>query len=248
MKKVFTLVSIIMLLAISIRSNAQCTPNTSQTAFLVPDTATNFAPAFTFMPYEQVLYIAVPTDTTVVGIPATIDSLVLIDVTGAPASISYSANPAGLVFPGGSHACIQFTGTPTQAEIGSYPLTINSKVYTSLTPTGMSVPLYGYTIKVLDSASYGIYHPDHHYEFSVFQNSPNPFNDITEIAFQSPGKEKITVQVYNICGQLLFSKTLVSVQGYNAVLFDGTEYPEGLYIYKVSNGELTVSKRMSLTK
>lgn len=251
MKRIITLIFVVLFAAISINSNAQCTPNTSQNAFLIPDTATDLAPAFTYMPYDEVIYIAVPSDTTVYSLPTTIDSVVITGITGLPPSISFAVTPGSAVIHGGGFGCIQFTGTPTNAEIGTYPLVINSLISANIMLVGdttIPIPLQGYSLKVLDSASFGIYHPDNHYEFSVFQNTPNPFNSLTEIAFLSPGKEKINIEVYDITGNMVFSKDLVSVQGYNSVIFDGTKLPSGVYIYKVSNGQLTVSKRMSLTK
>lgn len=250
MKRIITLALVVLLGGFSLNSIAQCTPNTSQTAFSVPDTATDFDTAYVNVAYDQVLYIAVPTDTTFMGFPTTIDSVVITGIVGLPTSISYSMNPASGIIHGGEYGCIQFTGTPTAAEIGNHPLMINctfTATVAGMFDTIVSIPVNGYSIKVVDSSSNGIHQQEHH-AFNVYQNSPNPFSNLTEIAFQSPGKEKITVEVFNISGQLVFSKEMISVQGYNSVVFDGSNFTSGVYVYKVSNGEMTVSKRMSLTK
>lgn len=251
MKKVSTLLFFVLLAFVSFRAQAQCTPNVSQNAFLIPDTATDFAPAFTYTPYEQILYIAVPTDTTVLSLPTTIDSIVVTGVTGLPTSITYTINPTDGVILGGTNACIRFAGTPTAAEIGTYPLVINSLVTAKVggfLDTTLTVNMEGYTIKVHDSASYGIFYPRSDYKFSVFHNTPNPFSDLTEIAFMSPGKEKIAIDVYDLTGQKIFSKNLISMQGYNSVMFDGSKLPCGIYMYSISNGELTITHKMSLTR
>jgi len=250
MRKIITLVSIMVLCSVTLNTYAQCTPDITQNAFLVPDTATDFDPAFTYMAYEQTLYIALPTDTTFLGFATTIDSITITGITGLPPSITYAINPASGIIHGGDFGCIQFSGTPIAAEIGTYPIVINSLLKARVIMLGIdttiAIPMEGYSVKVLDSSSFGIYHPNNHFEFSVFQNSPNPFNGLTEIAFQSPGNEEITVEVYDVTGNMVFFKSLFSVQGYNSVLFEGNKYQAGVYIYKVSNGLFTVSKRMTL--
>lgn len=251
MKKIFYIIITLVLVSASIRSFAQCTPNPLQTAFLIPDTVTDFSPAFTYMPYSQVLYISVPTDTTFIIFPATIDSITLVSITGLPSSITYVSNPASGVFQGGSVGCIAFSGTPTFAEIGTYALTLNSLVTGNAAVIGdttLPVAVQGYTLKVLDSASYGIYHNDPNYQFTVFQNTPNPFNDVTEIAFMSSGNENVQVEIFDILGHLVFEKSLVSIKGYNSVYFNAADYEAGIYIYKISNGNLIFSRRMSVTR
>ena len=239
----------VLVLAFSVRSFAQCTPNPAQNDFMVPDSVTDFAPAFTYMAYDDVLYFSVPTDTLVFGMPASIDSVTFVGIDGLPASISYSPFPANGVMLGGTKGCVALTGTPTSAEIGTYNLTINTIIAGTLGILGdtmLAVPIPGYSLKVLDSSSYGIYHYEPHFQFSVFQNSPNPFIGKTEIAFTSPGKENIKVEVFDLLGKCVFEMQMISSQGFNSVIFDATGLKAGVYVYKVTNGELVFSQKMSL--
>jgi hypothetical protein len=249
MKKTLTLVLIALLIGVSANSFAQCTPHPVQNIFMIPDTATDFQPAFTYMAYDQVLYISVPTDTTVYGIPVTIDSIVIVGIDSLPSTINYSINPVSGIIQSGATACIDFTGTPSNADIGTHSLTINTMVTGTviiLGDTTLAIPIAGYKIVVYDSASFGIFHPEPRYQFSVYQNSPNPFSDLTEIAFTSPGNEKVMVNVYDILGDKVFEKNIVSQKGYNSVYFSAADYKPGLYIYKVTNGDITFSRRMSI--
>lgn len=245
MKKIFSFVMVLTSLFLGLEAFSQCTPNSAQTDFLVPDTATNFADATVGVPYEQILYISVPSDTTVYSLPTTIYELTLLSVDGLPAGINYATNPANAVFNGGSQGCIQFAGTAT--DTGTYDLTMYVSAHVSVFLVGdttITLPVEGYRIKVLpDNSSIGKVDDN---RFTVFQNSPNPFTGKTEIAFQSPGNENVTCEIFDADGKSLFSKRIQSVQGYNAFIFDASSYPAGVYIYKISNGELTVTHRMSL--
>ncbi len=244
MKKIITIVMVLASLTLSLDSKAQCTPNPAQTDFLIPDTATNFEDAYAGVAYEQILYISVPSDTTVYSLPTTIYELTLVGVDGLPAGITYATNPANGVFPGGSQDCIQFSGTPT--DTGTYNLTMYVSAHVNVFIVGdttITLPVEGYRIKVLSSNS--IAQVDQN-NFSVYQNSPNPFTGQTELAFQSPGNEDVRCEIFDADGKCVFTKNIRSVQGYNSFVFDASAFPAGIYIYKISNGEMTVTHRMSL--
>jgi hypothetical protein len=102
-------------------------------------------------------------------------------------------------------------------------------------------------------------------EFALYQNYPNPFNPSTKIKFDvSPelaptesGKGvrgmSIRLTIYDILGREV--ATLVNEQlqpGSYEVIWDGTNYPSGVYYYKlsVSNGmgDYTDTKKMVLIK
>jgi hypothetical protein len=255
MKKTICLLAFLVLLASPAMLHAQCTPNASQTNFFVPDTNANFQPAFNNLFYEQVLYVAVPVQTNYyvqqlgVWLPITIDTLKLIGVTGLPACISFESNPVNGKFPGGTKACIRFYGTPAMSDTGVYHLTMNSlfdgKILTF--DTVVPAPLTGYRIPILNSIYFGLQNPEPEYGFSVYQNTPNPFNDVTEIAFTSAGNENILFQVFDVLGTKILEKSIISARGYNTFRYNSAENNSGIYFYRLSNGTSTFTRKMSIS-
>lgn len=86
-------------------------------------------------------------------------------------------------------------------------------------------------------------------EFKLFQNYPNPFNPTTQISYQIPKDELVTLKVYNSLGEEI--KTLVNhhqSKGRYSVTFNAKNLPSGIYIYKLQSGEFSSTKKMLLTK
>ena len=68
----------------------------------------------------------------------------------------------------------------------------------------------------------------------LFQNYPNPFNSQTKIKLQIYNTSNIRLTVYNILGEEI--TTLINQQlnpGLYEVVFDGTNYPSGVYFYQL---------------
>jgi len=89
-------------------------------------------------------------------------------------------------------------------------------------------------------------------EFKLHQNYPNPFNPVTKIRFEIPNAEthgNASLQVYDALGRLV--KTLINQPlktGEYEVNFDGTNLPSGVYFYKLSAGDFTLTRKMVLIK
>ncbi len=86
-------------------------------------------------------------------------------------------------------------------------------------------------------------------EFALFNNYPNPFNPTTEIKYQLPQAANVTLVVYNIMGQEV--ARLVNEQktaGFHSVKWDASNVASGAYIYKITAGSFTATKRMLLIK
>jgi photosystem II stability/assembly factor-like uncharacterized protein len=78
---------------------------------------------------------------------------------------------------------------------------------------------------------------------------PNPFNPKTTIEFYVPIEEKVLIEVFDLLGQKV--KTLlneVKEKGNHTVSFDATGLPSGIYIYRLSAGRNSVTKKMVLSK
>lgn len=90
--------------------------------------------------------------------------------------------------------------------------------------------------------------------FKLFQNYPNPFNPTTTITYQIPDYSNVSVNVYDLNGQLV-KEVLNETQnaGEYKVSWDGTnqtnfKVASGVYIYSVRCNEHLLSKQMILLK
>ena len=119
----------------------------------------------------------------------------------------------------------RFVGTTTD-EIGHFALPLQ----TFSTARGMALPT----------------------DFALGQNYPNPFNPSTIIPYQLPATGHVRLEVFNVLGQRL--ATLVDGErsaGVHMAQWDATDAAgravgAGIYIYQLSSGGQTVSRRMVL--
>jgi hypothetical protein len=80
-------------------------------------------------------------------------------------------------------------------------------------------------------------------------NYPNPFNPLTKIVYSIPNARKVTLQVYNLLGQVV--ATLVDEKqqaGEYPVMFDASNLASGIYFYRITAGSFTAAKKMVLIK
>ncbi len=86
--------------------------------------------------------------------------------------------------------------------------------------------------------------------FEVSQNYPNPFNPSTTIEFSITERAQITLAVYTVTGELVTKLINGSefTSGNYKVSFDASRLSSGTYIYSISNGINTISKKMTLLK
>jgi uncharacterized delta-60 repeat protein len=78
---------------------------------------------------------------------------------------------------------------------------------------------------------------------------PNPFNASTQITYRLPEAGYLSLNIYNLGGQL----TEILVEDYHKageyeVLWDASDYPSGIYFYKLTAGDYTETRRMTLLK
>ncbi len=91
-------------------------------------------------------------------------------------------------------------------------------------------------------------------EYGLSQNYPNPFNPTTSIRYQLPKPGKVTLEVYNIYGQLV--QTLVDQvkeAGFHTIEWNGRDerglqVSSGVYYYRVLVDGFTTTKKMALIK
>ena len=81
------------------------------------------------------------------------------------------------------------------------------------------------------------------------QNYPNPFNPSTVIGYSVPERAEVTLQVFDTIGRKV--ATLVEGSrsaGVYSVTFDASRLASGVYIYRLSNGQSVITKKMVLIK
>lgn len=86
--------------------------------------------------------------------------------------------------------------------------------------------------------------------FDLMQNYPNPFNPTTKIRFAIPSASSVSLQVYDMSGKViaeLMNNEYVQAGNF-AREFDASGLASGVYIYKITAGNFTASKRMALVK
>jgi hypothetical protein len=90
-------------------------------------------------------------------------------------------------------------------------------------------------------------------EYSLSQNYPNPFNPATKIKFALPKSSFVKLIVYDILGREI--TTLVNEElspGTYEVEWDATSgasnYPSGVYFYKLITNDHSETKKMMLVK
>jgi hypothetical protein len=86
-------------------------------------------------------------------------------------------------------------------------------------------------------------------QFSLNQNYPNPFNPTTVISYQIPVNSYVKLKVFDMLGREIAA--LVNERkgaGSYEVNFDASALPSGMYIYRITAGEFSETRKMMLIK
>lgn len=87
-------------------------------------------------------------------------------------------------------------------------------------------------------------------KFELMQNYPNPFNPSTTIEFSITKSSQVSLDIYSITGELvttLINNSELSAGTYK-YSFNASKLASGTYIYKLTNGNNVVTKKMTLLK
>lgn len=247
MRRVLLLLTVLFQCAFLSRVQAQCTPDpvvTGGVPGIYPDSLTGIPRATVGIPYSTVFQINVPVDTTYLGLPAVIDSINVTGVTGLPAGFSYACNPGNCSFPGGTDGCFVLEGSaPTSGQIGSYPLVVNLMVYGRVLGVPQTLPSSNdnYTLYIDQNVGLGSVVPS---GFFVSQNLPNPFGNITEVIVGSPSADRIVVTIADLLGNIVRTESYQVQKGQNRIQFRADEFQSGVYLYTITNGKQSYTRRM----
>ena len=86
--------------------------------------------------------------------------------------------------------------------------------------------------------------------YSLEQNYPNPFNPVTNIKFGLPKNSQVTLKIFDLLGRevavLVNNQNLAS--GNYTFDFNAANIPSGIYFYRLSAGDFSDVKKMTLIK
>ena len=91
-------------------------------------------------------------------------------------------------------------------------------------------------------------------EFALHQNYPNPFNPTTQIHYDLPESEFVSIIIYDVIGRKI--KSLINTNqeaGYRSIAWNATNdlgqpVSNGMYIYTIQAGEFRQTNKMVLLK
>jgi len=91
-------------------------------------------------------------------------------------------------------------------------------------------------------------------DFDLSQNYPNPFNPSTQIVFALPRPSSVTLTIYNMLGQVV--RILASgriAAGTWSVCWDGRsdrgiDVASGIYLYRITAGDFSATRKMVLLR
>jgi hypothetical protein len=85
--------------------------------------------------------------------------------------------------------------------------------------------------------------------FALAQNYPNPFNSATQITIEIPRGGHAALDLYNLLGRKV---TTIAEGNFNAgshtFLFNAENLPSGTYVYRLTDGNSNLSRRMIILK
>jgi hypothetical protein len=86
-------------------------------------------------------------------------------------------------------------------------------------------------------------------KFSLNQNYPNPFNPSTKIIYTLPIDAKVQIKVYDMLGREVAELVNeIKPAGYNETTFNASELSGGTYIYRITSGTYSETKKMILLR
>lgn len=81
--------------------------------------------------------------------------------------------------------------------------------------------------------------------FELFQNSPNPFNEVTTISFTLPEAASATLTVYDVTGKVMYSNVANYAKGYNQIQLSKNDLQSrGVMYYQLESGTNVATRKM----
>lgn len=234
-----------------IKVSAQCTPDpTINHSGIIPDSATNLPPAYVGTTYSTTLTAKVPLDTALFGVSATILKICINQfIEPSITDFSWTTNVPDDCFPGGQTNCLIMTANPQTSDVGihSMQIMLKTSVKVGIVPTPITQKDTIKYFQIVVHPAAGISVGDAR-NFFALKNIPNPFANTTDVYFNAPKAETYSFLVYNILGETVFTEEIMAAQGPNKYTLHVGNLPDGIYIYKLTNGINTFTERLVIQK
>ncbi len=90
-------------------------------------------------------------------------------------------------------------------------------------------------------------------DLQVLPNSPNPFGATTTLRFRSGNAAPLTLEVFDVAGRRIATRSLGTAAGWRDYVFDGRDdaghlLPGGVYVYRVSGAGQTQVHKMTVAR
>jgi hypothetical protein len=202
--------------------------------------------------------IAVPATFNVAGIGALpINSIALNPKTAVgnlPAGLQYVCNPPSCVFLRATKGCVVLYGSPTDAAtVGRNDLKITGLVNTVI-PIEVTFPSaqistpgnYYLFIRPKGSPACKPLSTDDLLAATKLKvtNWPNPFSGSTQIEIDSELRGRFDLRVFDLLGKMISRQPLDLIKGINRVTYEAENLMPGIYVYSITDGFNTVSRKM----
>jgi hypothetical protein len=118
---------------------------------------------------------------------------------------------------------------------------------------------YVYKLEIVSDGAQSFFSPEVEIQVQALklelaQNNPNPFNPITTIGYTVPLRTKVTLEIYDVAGR--YVATLVNESRdvgrysatWNGLSASGDPVGSGVYFYRLTAGNQTITKKMVLLK
>jgi len=174
-------------------------------------------------------------------------------------------------------AVVTFTWQPSEPEVQYYAFELSSNsdfssiiLDTIVTGTMIEIGdltdfgMYWWRVRAGNASGWGPHSAARHFEvimvgselvsgvpvqFELHQNYPNPFNPVTLIRFAIPETSGVRLEVFNILGQKVAQ--LVDREkepGWYEAVFDAGSLSSGMYIYRITAGTFSQTRKMTILK
>lgn len=174
-------------------------------------------------------------------------------VENMPTGLTYTCNPPNCVFPASTRGCIIVSGTPTNpANVGQIDLKIKGQV-NSVLPIDITFP----NAQLFEEGNYYLYvrpqgstacRTSSTRELAATKlrmgNVPNPFTGSTQIEVEAEIRGQFDFRVFDLMGRSLYRRPVQISQGINRIPFEANNLAPGLYVFTLTDGLNTVSRKM----